>query len=218
MDWIDKLERRWGRFGIPNLINILLAGQLITGIIALVFNAGVLFDLLLFRDAVLHGQIWQLITFLFYPTWIGGALGILNLFFYFWLGNSLTRYWGDFRMTLFVALGMVGCWLGAFLTGVGTSDAIFQSLVFAYCWLWPDQGVLLMGIIPFKMKYLGWLELAYWAWAFLRAGSLGARLSMILGLAGFLVFFGRELFDWCRDTISGYKRRRDWNNRNDPWR
>lgn len=218
MDWIDKLERRWGRFGIPNLINILLAGQLITGIIALVFNAGILFDLLLFRDAVLHGQIWQLITFLFYPTWIGGALGILNLFFYFWLGNSLTRYWGDFRMTLFVALGMVGCWLGAFLTGVGTSDAIFQSLVFAYCWLWPDQGVLLMGIIPFKMKYLGWLELAYWAWAFLRAGSLGARLSMILGLAGFLAFFGRELFDWCRDTISGYKRRRDWNNRNDPWR
>ena len=218
MDWIDKLERRWGRFGIPNLINILLAGQLITGIIALVFNAGILFDLLLFRDAVLHGQIWQLITFLFYPTWIGGALGILNLFFYFWLGNSLTRYWGDFRMTLFVALGMVGCWLGAFLTGVGTSDAIFQSLVFAYCWLWPDQGVLLMGIIPFKMKYLGWLELAYWAWAFLRAGSLGARLSMILGLAGFLAFFGRELFDWCRDAISGYKRRRDWNNRNDPWR
>lgn len=214
MDWIDKLERRWGRYGIPNLINILLAGQLITGIIALVFNAGVLFDLLLFRDAVLHGQIWQLITFLFYPTWIGGFLGILNLFFYFWLGNSLTRYWGDFRMTLFIALGMVGCWLGAFLMGVGTSGAIFQSLVFAYCWLWPDQGVLLMGIIPFKMKYLGWLELAYWAWAFLRAGSLGARLSMILGLAGFLAFFGRELFDWCRDAISGYKRRRDWENRN----
>ena len=59
MDWIDKLERRWGRYGIPNLINILLAGQLITGIIALVFNAGVLFDLLLFRDAVLHGRIWR---------------------------------------------------------------------------------------------------------------------------------------------------------------
>ena len=117
MDWIDKLERRWGRYGIPNLINILLAGQLITGIIALVFNAGVLFDLLLFRDAVLHGRIWQLITFLFYPTWIGGFLGILNLFFYFWLGNALTRYWGDFRMTLFIALGVVGCWLGAFFDG-----------------------------------------------------------------------------------------------------
>ena len=35
-----------------------------------------------------------------------------------------------------------------------------------------------------------------------------------LGLAGFLAFFGREVFDWCRDTVTGYKRRRDWENRN----
>ena len=212
MDWIDKLERRWGRYGIPNLINILLAGQLITGIIALVFNAGVLFDLLLFRDAVLHGRIWQLITFLFYPTWIGGFLGILNLFFYFWLGNALTRYWGDFRMTLFLALGMLGAWVSCFLTGGATASAIFLSMLFAYTWLWPDQGVLLFGIIPFKMKYLGWFELAVWAWNFITASNM-TRLSMILGLAGFLVFFGREVFDWCRETVTVYKRRRDSENR-----
>ena len=29
MRWIDKLERRWGRYGIPNLMNIILVGQLI---------------------------------------------------------------------------------------------------------------------------------------------------------------------------------------------
>ena len=38
--------------------------------------------------------------------------------------------------------------------------------------------------------------------------------GMVLSLLGFLVFFGREVFDWCRDTLTGYKRRRDWENRN----
>ena len=38
MNWIDKLERRYGNLGIPNLINGLLIGQLAAGIIILFFN------------------------------------------------------------------------------------------------------------------------------------------------------------------------------------
>ena len=34
------------------------------------------------------------------------------------------------------------------------------------------------------------------------------------GLAGFLAFYGKELVDWCKDTIAAQKRRRDWENRN----
>ena len=45
-------------------------------------------------------------------------------------------------------------------------------------------------------------------------GSLTTKISLVLSLLGFLVFFGREVFDWCRDTLTGYKRRRDWENRN----
>ena len=76
-----------------------------------------------------------------------------------------------------------------------------------------NGGVLLFGIIPFKMKYLGWYELFVWAVQFLM-GSLTTKISLVLSLLGFLVFFGREVFDWCRDTLTGYKRRRDWENRN----
>ena len=90
-------------------------------------------------------------------------LGILNLFFYFWIGNSLTRYWGDFRITLYLLLGTVGTWIGAFLTGAEAGPSgVYLSMLFAYCWMWPNQQVLLWGIIPFKMKYLGWFELALW--------------------------------------------------------
>ena len=99
--------------------------------------------------------------FLFQPIWLGGVFGVLNLLFYYWLGNALARVWGDFRTTLFLALGMLGAWVSCFLTGYAGPSAIFQSMLFAYTWLWPDQMVLLFGIIPFKMKYLGWIELAF---------------------------------------------------------
>ena len=168
---------------------------------------------MLSRTYVLHGQIWRLITFLFQPIWLGGVFGVLNLLFYYWLGNALARVWGDFRTTLFLALGMLGAWISCFLTGYAGPSAIFQSMLFAYTWLWPDQMVLLFGIIPFKMKYLGWIELAFWAFSFL-TGSFAIKVSLVLGLAGFLAFYGREVFDWCVDAVKDWKRRRDWENRN----
>lgn len=213
MNWIDKLERRFGRFGIPQLVNGLLIGQLGAGLIILVVNYQLYNWIALYRSALLAGQVWRLVTFLFQPIWLGGVLGVLNLVFYFWVGNSLTRLWGDFRMTLFVALGMVGAWIGCLLTGYASPDAIFLSMMFAYTWLWPNQMVMLFGIIPFRMKYLGWFELAVWGFQFL-IGSLAEKVSLVLGLAGFLAFYGPEVAMWCRDALTGWKRRRDWENRN----
>ena len=43
------------------------------------------------------------------------------------------------------------------------------------------------------MKYLGWYELFVWVVQFLM-GSLPTKISLVLSLLGFLVFFGREVF------------------------
>lgn len=212
MNWIDKLERRFGRIGIPYLINGLMVGQLVVGLIALLINWQILFAVSLNLWGLLAGQVWRLITFLFEPIWIGSMLGVLNLVFYFWIGNMLTRYWGDFRMTLYIALGILGAWVSCLVAGGASASGIYLSLLFAYTWMWPDQGVLLWGIIPFKMKYLGWYELILWVWQFV-TGDMGTRVSLVLCQAGFLAFFGRELWDWCKDTVTGYKRRKDWNDR-----
>lgn len=213
MDWTNKLERRWGKLGIPNLINILLGGQLIVGLIALIAYSPILALLPLNRAAILQFQLWRLVSFLFFPTWIYGALGILSLLFYFWAGNALTRIWGDFKMTLYLAIGVLGAWAGCLLTGGGSEEGIFLSLFFAYAWLWPEQQVLFFGIIPLKVKWLGWFELAIWLLNFIR-GSMTTRVSLVLGLAGFIAFFGREVVQWAKDTVINYKRRQDWNNRN----
>ena len=38
MNWITKLERKYGRFCIPNLINILIGGQILVYAIELFVN------------------------------------------------------------------------------------------------------------------------------------------------------------------------------------
>ena len=217
---MNKLNRAFDRFcilhpnfGIPNLMLYVVISNVVLGLLSNFSTGNFLGFFAYTLNGLLHGQIWRLITFLFQPVWLGGALGILNLVFYFWIGNSLTRAWGDFRMTLFIALGVLGAWISCFLAGGASPDGIFLSMMFAYTWMWPEQGVLLFGIIPFKMKYLGWYELFVWVVQFLM-GSLTTKISLVLSLLGFLVFFGREVFDWCRDTLTGYKRRRDWENRN----
>ena len=213
MDWVDKLERRFGHLAIPQLVNGLLVGQLMAGLAVLLINRNFSSYIVLSRAALLHGQVWRLVTFLFQPIWLGGVFGILNLLFYFWIGNALTRLWGDVRMTVFFALGMLGAWASCLLVGYATPDAIFMSMLFAYTWLWPEQTALLFGVIPFKMKYLGWLELFFWAVSFV-SGSMAVKLSLVLGLAGFLAFYGKEIITWCKDTLAAHKRRRDWENRN----
>ena len=67
--WLQKLEYKYGRRGgIPNLMIILIAGQLLMYV---AYNLG-MYNLLgmisLTRSGVLHGQVWRLITFGFQPV------------------------------------------------------------------------------------------------------------------------------------------------------
>ena len=70
MSWLDKLERKFGRLGIPNL----MLYSVIT--VAAVFIGDVLFSvqgislsgyLALYTKLAVHGQFWRFITFIFVP-------------------------------------------------------------------------------------------------------------------------------------------------------
>ncbi|MDD4850796.1 MAG: rhomboid family intramembrane serine protease [Gemmiger sp.] len=213
MRWIDKLERKYGRYGIPNLINIILGGQILAWVLIMFINKDLYSLLTLTRTGLLHGQIWRLVSFLFVPTLTPQIFSlILEIYFSWWIGNALTRAWGDFRFTVYLLAGVLGAVVSCLIAGSATTSGLFLSLFFAYAWMWPDQQVLLFFILPIKMKWLGWVALATWVVRFL-VGGVAAKLCLVFGLAGFLLFFGPELWYWCRTTLRDYKRRRDWNNR-----
>ena len=72
MNWFDKLERRFGRWSIPNLTSILVGGQIVVYAVALFVNRNIASSLSLYAPAVLSGEVWRLVTFLFVPS--GGSL------------------------------------------------------------------------------------------------------------------------------------------------
>ena len=68
MNWIDKLERRYGNLGIPYLINGLMIGQLAAGLIVLLFDWKFASMISLSRISVLQGRSGVLSHFCFSPS------------------------------------------------------------------------------------------------------------------------------------------------------
>ena len=148
MRWIDKLERRHGDLAIPNLINIVLIGQLVVWFVVMFISTFPLEFFPLIRSGLLHGQVWRAVTFIFVPTLTTSPLALLlELYFYWWIGNALTRAWGDFRFTVYWVTGMIGAVLSCLVTGAAGTAGLFYSLFFAYAWLWPEQRILLFFIL-----------------------------------------------------------------------
>ena len=118
-NWRNQLERKYGRFGIPNLTNILVGGQILVLAIELFVNQTVSVWLALSRYFLLRGQIWRIITFAFIPSYGGSILSaVLGIYFTWFIGTALEQEWGDFRYTVYLLSGMLGTVLACLLTGV----------------------------------------------------------------------------------------------------
>ena len=59
MNWISSLERKYGRFCIPNLISIIVGGQILVYAIELFVNQFISVYLGLSRSLLLMGQVWR---------------------------------------------------------------------------------------------------------------------------------------------------------------
>ena len=210
MNWIAKLERKYGRFCIPNLISILIGGQILVYAIELFVNQYISLYLDLDRSALLMGQIWRLITFVFVPFSGGGPLSvILGIYFTWFIGTALEKEWGDFRFNLYLLLGMLGAVLACLCTGWADTYCLSLSLLLAFAMLYPEVQVLLFFVIPIKVKYFGLFAGALWVFSFLSA-PLPGKVNYLLGMLGFVVFFGPQ----AGRSVRAWVRREQWKRKN----
>ena len=225
-DFIDRLERKYGRFGIPNLTTYLIACYVI-GYVIIYVSPQVLSFLNLNVTMILKGQIWRLVTWIIYPPSTGNFLlfVISIIFFYYPLGNSLERAIGSFRYTLFYATGMVLTIIGAFILhfiGGGLYD-MFASQIFttyyiclsvflAFAMLFPDMQILLWFVIPIKMKWMAIVYLAimlYTSLDYIRRGAWPMVIPIAASLINFALFYlGNK--DVSRFRPREVKRRREF--------
>ena len=66
MNWLDKLERKMGRYAIPNLTVYLLAGYVI-GFAVWLLMPDLLSWLTLEPALILRGQVWRIISWVLIP-------------------------------------------------------------------------------------------------------------------------------------------------------
>ena len=210
-NWLNKLERRYGRFGIPNLTNILVGGQILVLAIELFVDRTVTFWLGLSRTLLLQGQVWRALSFVFIPFSGGSILSVvLGIYFTWFIGTALEQEWGDFRYTVYLLSGVLGTVLGCLLTGVTASTyCLSLSLLLAFSMLYPEVQVLLFFVIPLRVKYLGIVAAVLWVLSFLGA-PLGQKLSLLLSMANVWLFFGPMAYR----SIRAWVRREQWKRKN----
>lgn len=211
MNWISRLERKYGRFCIPNLISIIVGGQILVYAIELFVNQFISVYLGLSRSLLLMGQVWRLITFVFIPFSGGGPLSvILGIYFTWFIGTALEREWGDFRYTVYLLSGVLGTVLGCLLTGVTASTyCLSLSLLLAFAMLYPEVQLLLFFVIPIRVKYFGVFAAVLWVFSFLGA-SLPGKLDYLLSMLNVWLFFAPMAYR----SLRAWVRREQWKRKN----
>lgn len=193
MNWFNKLERKFGRFAIQNLMSyIIVANAAILALYLLMPYVGVsVIDKLTLRPTlILKGEIWRLITFIFIPPTLSPLAGIIALFFYYSISNSIENQWGAFKFNIYYLIGMLGTAIASMIFKIpGTPLYLNMSLFLAYAKIFADNQVLLFFIIPIKVKYLAWV---YWAILLSNVLSSGvpAFILIAVSLANYFLFFG----------------------------
>jgi membrane associated rhomboid family serine protease len=218
MNPIDFLERRFGRFAIPGLVRVIVALNALVYLLSL-WSPSLLSWLNLDPEAILQGQVWRLVTYLFIPNYgsiftalfnqPGNALDtVFSLLFLWWIGDSLEQVWGAFRLNLFYLIGMAGTTLAAFLFGANFSNGMLNlSLFFAFAWFFPNVQIYFFFILPIMMKWLAWFFAAMLLWQAVVFGSLSYRMALVASMANFLLFFGPEIVARARQRHQVSNRR-----------
>ena len=210
MNWLDKLERKLGRFALPGLMRVVVVGMALVFCCELLFPQAMLEYYLYFSPALIaQGQVWRIFTFIFLPPQSSLLFIVFALYFYYFIGNALENEWGSFRFTLYYLLGVVGTIIAGLLTGGSTNSYLNLSLFFAFAALYPNMQVLLFFFIPIKIKWLAYLDAALFAYQFL-LGTWQTRAAILASLLNFLIFFGPSVLRQIRDNLRYRKQREDW--------
>ncbi len=220
-NFLAKLERKIGRFAIKNLTIYVLACYVLGYGLSFIGSANgidLLGYLTLDPYAIVHGQVWRLLSWLVVPPSQFNIFTIIMLLFYFSIGRSLENTWGTFLYNVYLFSGIIFTVLGSFLmmgyiyifhnaffqeAWFSTLSSYFStyyinlSLFLAFAATFPNNVVYLMFFIPVKVK---WLGIAYGVFFIVEmvlgmvgAYKLGASyiypFTMLPSLLNFAIFF-----------------------------
>lgn len=187
--WLDRLDRAFGDWALPDPAATLVGLNAAVWVLSLV-KADFPARLTLEPALVVSGEVWRLVTFLVIPPAMSPAWMVFWLLMLYSYAQALEAEWGEFRFEVFYAVGAAATVAASAFLGYGLSNVPLNlSLFLAFAELFPEVRLYLFFVIPMKVQWLAW---AAWAGvgAQLAFGGWGTRLSLLAGLANWILFFG----------------------------
>ena len=223
----NPLRRRFERFcfrnrdkGIPNLMLYICLGSGIVTFANLINGGTFLYNLLCFdKSAILHGQVWRLVTWLLTEQ-LGGnpLLSVVFLYFFYRLGSAVEASIGTFKFNLFYLGGIVLMDVFALLfcptETVVISNMIIPpeiftvfysnmayylhlSMVLAFATTYPDSQFLIFFVIPVKAWVLAVVDLILIGISVFNmcypVMLFPHCLFPLIGLLNYFIFFGPDM-------------------------
>ncbi len=190
---INYLDRKIGKYAIPNLPLYMVICYAIGYLMELI-NPEICLVLSLNPYAILHGQVWRLVSWLLIPPSSFDFWTLIALYFYYSIGMTLERTWGRFYFNYYIFSGIIFTIIGAFglygyevlfqaeelasqnatynliygefpwIYGMGSKYAldslafstfyVNMSIFLGFAATYPDMQILLMFVLPIKVKVL----------------------------------------------------------------
>jgi hypothetical protein len=207
MKFINKLERKLGRYAIPNLMKY-ISILYVLGLVIGSFNPEIIGYLNLDFQMVLKGQIWRLVTFIIPISTMNDIFFVfIRAYVFYFIGSTLERAWGPFRLNFYFFSGVFYNIIAALVVFLITGktlfnalgmyinaplDLIYSSLFFAFAALFPNMQFWIYFILPVKAKYLAWVSGAYYIYLIYncyRADYLLGAIPIVVSLLNFVIFF-----------------------------
>lgn len=180
---MNKWEKKFGKYAISNL-TVILIGCYVVGYILEWLAPEIMSLMTLDPYAILHGQVWRVLTWIISPPSslkdsFELILVMIMLAFYYTLGTTLEKVWGVWKYNVYIFTGILltvaasFICMGVFYLLLGemppsVAEKIYEngatlfstyyinmSIFLAYSITFPNAEVLLMFVIPVKVKWLG---------------------------------------------------------------
>lgn len=206
---MNKLEKKLGKYAIPNLMKYMIIIYVLGYLLVLfgsISHTNIASLMTLEPYFIIHKyQIWRLVTWIMIPESTSIFYLLIMMLLYYQLGSALENAWGSFRFNLYIFGGMLFTIIGAFMvygiyslsTGspfhmVGMNNYTMRyinlTIFLAFATCFPDMQVYLYFIIPIKMK---WMAVFYAVMiVFSLIGSDWAdRVAIISSLLNYGIFY-----------------------------
>lgn len=213
---MSNFEKKFGKYALPNL-TVLLIGCYAIGYIMSYVNSSFLNYLTLDIHKILtQGQVWRILSWLIVPPESFDVFTIIMLFFYYSVGTTMERTLGTYKYNVFIFRGILLTVLGALLCygfcflmyggilsegDAGYVQSLFEataylfstyyinmSIFLAFAIVYPEMQVLLMFVIPIKVKWLGILDLVLLGYSLI-TGGLFTKFAVGAALVNIAIFF-----------------------------